>query len=217
MFRTLSLTLTSAAALFVFASDMNIAAQAADRSIAVEAKPSKLRPLFRVEESTDQNAVDVANANEDAGPKRIEPKSFRVEETPPRDEASVDTGSANPKPKNTFRFRVEEQTNQVADTPVGDETTPAVKDIKGKAAAAVSEDEQNQAIADDESDSQQGPVVLEDQAQTEEQAAPAVKQVAVVKHRKSYVNYDEQDNQYTDGYQAQGYDLPSCHNKSYGY
>jgi hypothetical protein len=232
MIRTLSLSLTSAAALVVFASTFTAPLQAADRSIAVEAKPSKLRPVFRVEEAADQGAVDVAANPDDAGSKPSKSKFFRVEEEAPAKDAGVaETAPAGPKPPKTFEFRVDEETNQVSDTPIEDEkviaeprtetpAAPLLKDVTPKKKAAVvekDEDGTTDTASEDIAGDQQGPVVLDDDAQTEEQAAPVVKKVAVNKRRKDYVVYDDADDQYTDGYQPQSYNLPSCQNKSYGY
>lgn len=233
MIRTLSLSLTSAAALVVFASTFTSPLQAADRSIAVEAKPSKLRPVFRVQEAADQGAVDVAANSDEAGPKPTKSKFFRVEEEAPTKDAGVaETAPINPKPPKTLEFRVDEDTNQVSDTPIEDEkviteprtetpAAPLVKDVAPKKKAAVVDENDDGTTTDtaseDIADDQQGPVALDDDAQTEEQAAPVVKKVAVNKRRKAYVVYDEGYDQYTDGYQPQSYNLPSCHNKSYGY
>jgi hypothetical protein len=232
MIRTLSLSLTSAAALVVFASTLAAPVQAADRSIAVEAKPSKLRPVFRVEEAADQGPVDVAANSDDAGSKPSKSKFFRVEEEAPAKDAGVaETAPADPKPPKTLEFRVDEETNQVSDTPIEDEkviseprtetpTAPLVKDIAPKKKAAVVEEDEDittDTAAEDIAGDQQGPVVLDDGTQTEEQAAPIVKKVAVNKRRNAYAVYDEGYDQYTDGFQPQSYNLPSCHNKSYGY
>jgi hypothetical protein len=218
MKNTLSLSLTSAAALAVFATLMAAPLQAADRQIVIE---PKTKTLTSVEEPAAPGGVDVASGgDEQAPPQKVKPRIFEVDEGAPV--AGASEAAATPqgnKPPKTLEFSVDEETGQVADTPVETEAddTPAQpkrpakidEKIVKKAPKQIEPDTADQDIADDQP---------EDATTAEaEEAPPEQPKVQRVKRRKYVVVYDDSYAQDDYGYQPQSYDLPSCHNKSYGY
>jgi hypothetical protein len=223
MKHTLCFSFASAATLAVFATLIAQPLQAADRQIVIEPKSKTLKS---VPEAATPGASDVATGEvEQVPPKRVQPRIFEVEE---QNTAGVNEGNTrpkNPKPPKTLEFSVDEETGQVADTPADteDETAPparkrpdrpklkAPKIVKQAPTAAELDAEQD--IADDQP---QASEQLSADVETDEQAAEPPK-VVRIKRRKTYVVYEDADAQGDYGYQPQGYDLPSCHNKSYGY
>jgi hypothetical protein len=180
----------------------NDAPAGADVADATPTAPkSKVTPkFFRVNDKP--AGADIADTTADAPQPKVRPKFFRVDDKPAASEeaSNDDTPVITPKKKNTFRFRVEDKSEQAATAPaeVGDDDVassdserPAnllnekVKLVK-KVRPAPVENNDDEATTDDTDHSAEIAADAGEDVTAEASDEPAVKQPGEGKNRMYY-------------------------------
>ena len=245
MKRSASLYASSAAALVLLATTLagSMAAHAADRSIGIEPRADKIK-TFRVDDTAATPVVDVAEAEKPKRPDRVKPKAFTVDDS----QNDVDVAEPAPRPKKLKQkqpgapkiqeFRVDEDTGEVADTPISEtendvaaaepvpqpkrpakklKPSPAPVEESEEAAATpeATEEEQAAAIADDqpEAAAEEPEVAAAEEDDGEPTILRKVSKLNKVKRYKHYQSYDGVQDDYA--YQPSAYGS-NCH-QNYSY